>query len=74
MPDSSGFDVINALKNNPDTIDIPIIVCTAKDLDSNDIKELRGNVSNVMHKGMFTEEELLSCIKQIQKVEMNELK
>ncbi|HWR26128.1 MAG TPA: response regulator [Methanosarcina sp.] len=69
MPESSGFDVIKALKNNPDTIDIPIIVCTAKDLDSNDIKELSGNVSNIMHKGMFTEEELLECIKQIQKVE-----
>ncbi len=72
MPDSSGFDVIRALKNNPDSIDIPIIVCTAKDLDSNDIKELNGNVSSIMHKGMFTEKELLTCIKQIQKVEMKE--
>ena len=72
MPESSGFDVIKALKNNPDSIDTPIIVCTAKDLDSNDIKELNGNVSSIMHKGMFTEEELLACIKQIQKVEMKE--
>ena len=72
MPESSGFDVIKALKNNPDSIDTPIIVCTAKDLDSNDIKELDGNVSSIMHKGMFTEEELLACIKQIQKVEMKE--
>jgi CheY-like chemotaxis protein len=72
MPESSGFDVIKALKNNPDTIDIPIVVCTAKDLDSNDIKKLSGNVSNVMHKGMFTQEELIECIKQIQNVELKE--
>jgi CheY-like chemotaxis protein len=74
MPESSGFDVIKALKDNPDTIDIPIIICTAKDLDSSDIKELSKNVSSIMHKGMFTQEELLECIKQIQKVEMKETK
>ncbi|HWR24629.1 MAG TPA: response regulator, partial [Methanosarcina sp.] len=74
MPKISGFDVIKALKSNPDTIDTPIIVCTAKDLDSNDIKELSGKVSSIMHKGMFTHEELLECIKQIQNVETKETK
>jgi CheY-like chemotaxis protein len=73
MPETSGFEVINALKSNLDTIDIPIIVCTAKDLDSNDVKELSRNVSSIIHKGMFTQEELLSCIKQIKKVEMENM-
>jgi CheY-like chemotaxis protein len=73
MPDISGFDVIKALKNRPDTIDIPIIICTAKDLDPYDIKELDENVSSIMHKGMFTREDLLTCIKQLQKVKTKEM-
>jgi signal transduction histidine kinase/CheY-like chemotaxis protein len=68
MPEVSGFDVIKALKNRPDTIDIPIIICTAKDLDPYDIKELDENASSIMHKGMFTRENLLASIKQLQKV------
>jgi len=73
MPDISGFDVIKALKNRPDTIDIPIIICTAKDLDPYDIKKLDENVSSIMHKGMFTRENLLTCIKQLQKVKTKEM-
>ena len=67
MPDISGFDVIKALKSNPDTIDIPIIICTAKDLDPYDITELDENVSSIMHKGMFTRENLIGIIKDVQK-------
>ncbi len=67
MPDISGYDVIKTLKSRPDTVDIPIIICTAKDLDSYDIKELDKNVSSIMHKGMFTRDDLLECVKQLQK-------
>ncbi|WP_410509451.1 response regulator [Methanosarcina hadiensis] len=67
MPDISGYDVIKALKSRPETIDIPIIICTAKDLDFYEIKELDKNVSSIMHKGMFTRDDLLECIGQIQK-------
>lgn len=67
MPDISGYDVIKALKSRPDTIDIPIIICTAKDIDQYDIKELDKNVSSIMHKGMFTRDDMLDCIKQLQK-------
>jgi len=73
MPDISGFDIIKTLKNRPDTIDIPIIICTAKDLDPYDIKELDENVSSIMYKGMFTRENLLTCIKQLQKVKTKEM-
>ena len=73
MPDISGFEVIKALKSNPDTIDIPIIICTAKDLDPYDITELDENVSSIMHKGLFTRENLLASIKQLQKVKTKEM-
>ena len=31
MPDMDGFQVVKALKNNPDTAEIPIIMITARD-------------------------------------------
>jgi PAS domain S-box-containing protein len=73
MPEVSGYDVIKALKCRPDTVDIPIIICTAKDLDPYDIKELSGNVSSIMHKGMFSRDDLLECIKQLQKANLKEM-
>lgn len=74
MPDISGYDVIKVLKSRPDTVDIPIIICTAKDLDPYDIKGLDKNVSSIMHKGMFTRDDLLECIKQLQEVSTKEVR
>jgi len=66
MPDISGFDVIKILKSKPETIDIPIIICTAKDLDSSDMSSLNDNVSSIVQKGMFTKEKLIELMKAIQ--------
>ncbi|HML26766.1 MAG TPA: response regulator, partial [Methanomethylovorans sp.] len=66
MPDISGFDVIKILKSKPETIDIPIIICTAKDLDSSDTSSLNDNVSSILQKGMFTKEKLIELMKAIQ--------
>ncbi len=67
MPNVSGFDVIEELKADPDTIDTPIIICTAKDLNLKDRAELDDNVSYIMHKGMFTREDLIGFIEAVQK-------
>lgn len=67
MPDVSGFDVVKELKANPDTIDIPIIICTAKDLNLNDREVLDKNVLNIMHKGMFARDDLIGFIESVQK-------
>jgi CheY-like chemotaxis protein len=40
MPKVDVFAVINELKNHPETIDIPIIVCTAKDLENYEKEQL----------------------------------
>mgnify|MGYP000851693392 FL=1 len=66
MPEISGFDVITALKASTETIDIPIIICTAKDLDPTDMSSLNENVFSIMHKGMFNREKLLNFIKNIE--------
>jgi len=67
MPDVNGFDVLKVLRAKPETIDIPIIICTAKDLDSTDMSSLNENVSSIIKKGMFTKEKLIELMKEIQR-------
>jgi PAS domain S-box-containing protein len=66
MPKIDGFDVIKELKKYPETIDIPIIVCTAKDLEAHEKEELDKNVSSVMQKGIFNKQDLLACIRKVE--------
>ena len=65
MPVITGFDVISTLKADPGTKDIPIIICTAKELTSDDIKVLNDNVVSIMPKGMFTADNILDEIEKI---------
>ncbi len=65
MPQFTGFDVIKALKENPETVDIPVIVCTAKDLSLEEKELLNRNVSYVMKKGNINREKLLSMLRRV---------
>ncbi len=61
MPELSGFDVIDALKNDIATSDIPIIVVTAKQITSEDRDKLSGVVKKLLEKselehGLFIHE------------------
>jgi len=42
MPEVNGFDVVEALKGDPSTAQIPIVVVTAKDLTRSDRERLNG--------------------------------
>ncbi|MBE0434685.1 MAG: response regulator [Methylomicrobium sp.] len=53
MPDINGFDVVEALKQSPETADIPIVVVTAKTLTAEDRAVLNGNVAAIMEKSSF---------------------
>jgi len=64
MPDVSGFDVVSRLKADPETRNIPIIICTSRDPTSEDIMRLRRDVVSVMCKGEFAREELVNEIKK----------
>ena len=65
MPVVSGFDVISKLRTNPETEDIPIIICTAKDLTAEDRGQLKSDVISVMHKGTFDKAELIYELKKV---------
>ncbi len=62
MPDIDGFSVINALKSDPHTADIPIIVLTAKELTVQERERLGGQIESLLQKGTFMDEELLKSI------------
>jgi CheY-like chemotaxis protein len=53
MPDVNGFDVVEALKEQPDTARIPILVVTAKHVTAEDRVRLNGSVTTIMEKTEF---------------------
>ena len=50
MPRLDGFGVIEGLRENPDTRDLPVIVLTAKSLTTEERKTLRQSVLSVIEK------------------------
>ena len=61
MPELSGFDVIDALKNDVTTRDIPIIVVTAKQITQADRDRLGKDAKEILEKsdlrhGLFIRE------------------
>jgi PAS domain S-box-containing protein len=53
MPVVSGFDVVDALKGDPSTARIPILVVTAKEIDAGDRARLNGYVAEIVAKADF---------------------
>jgi signal transduction histidine kinase/CheY-like chemotaxis protein len=51
MPDLDGFGVVAALKADPATADIPIIILTGHDLTAADKRRLNGKVVRIVAKG-----------------------
>jgi CheY-like chemotaxis protein len=53
MPEVSGFEVVDALRERADTADISIIVVTAKHLTADDRHKLNGYITTVLEKSDF---------------------
>jgi CheY-like chemotaxis protein len=53
MPDMDGFEVVRALKNNPATADIPVIMITARDDIESRSEGMRVGVSDFLAKPVF---------------------
>jgi CheY-like chemotaxis protein/signal transduction histidine kinase/HAMP domain-containing protein len=65
MPEPDGFAVLERIRGNPETRDLPVIVVTAKDLTEEDRKKLSGNVVSVLEKSAAKSAALLAEIKRI---------
>ncbi len=65
MPVVSGFEVLSRLRANPETKNIPVIICTAKDVTDDDVKQLSNGVVSIMQKGTFPGDELVEKIMKV---------
>ncbi|MET0378261.1 MAG: PAS domain S-box protein [Spongiibacteraceae bacterium] len=62
MPDVSGFDVVTALRDDPATADIPVLILTAHDLSTDERAELRGVVLQILEKSEFQTADFIAQI------------
>ncbi len=65
MPEMDGFAVLDALKANPETAQIPVIVSTAKELTPEEKTRLQGQIQALMQKGDFMSDEFLEEVKAL---------
>jgi len=65
MPDMDGFEVLERVRSDPATRDLPVIVVTAKELTAKDREKLTGKVSLILAKSETTSTALLEEIKKI---------
>ena len=67
MPEIDGFAVLDALKANPKTAPIPVIIVTAKELSSAEKNRLKGQIHSLMQKGEFMNDELMDEVRALVK-------
>ncbi|HEX5637113.1 MAG TPA: response regulator, partial [Gammaproteobacteria bacterium] len=65
MPEVDGFAVLDALRSNPDTANIPVIVATAKELTVDEKSRLQGQIQSLMTKGDFLNDEFLDEVRSL---------
>ncbi len=62
MPEMDGFALLEALKNDPATANIPVIVVSAKDLTPEDERRLAHQTSSIWLKGTFSTKDLVEHV------------
>src|SRR5574341_303471 len=65
MPEMDGFAVMDALKADPQTAHIPVIVATAKELTPDEKSRLGAQIQTLMQKGDFLNDEFLEEVKAL---------
>jgi diguanylate cyclase (GGDEF)-like protein len=66
LPDMVSFDVINELKENPYTKNIPIFILTERDISVEDRMTLMGNIERIVKRHAFDAKELINHIEELE--------
>ena len=64
MPDVTGFDVVESLREHESTAAIPIVVVTAKQLTEQDLSKLNGYVATIMEKADFNRDRFTAEVRR----------
>jgi signal transduction histidine kinase len=67
MPDVNGFDVLDAMKADPATAEIPVFILSAKDLSQAERERLNGQVIARMDKRGLSPQQLLTELRKLEK-------
>ncbi len=65
MPDVTGFDVVEALRSQEDTREMPIMVLTAMNLSEADKRHLNGRVSDILSRGSVGASDIVELLKRV---------
>lgn len=63
LPGMSGFEVASALRERPETADLPVVVLTAHELDAEDRARLQDKIEALVHKGPLAPSRLVTAIR-----------
>ncbi len=66
MPDMSGFTVLEKLRADAETADIPVIVLTAKDVTSQEHARIDEHIQGLMYKTRITPQSLLAILRRLE--------
>ncbi|MCP4537339.1 MAG: GAF domain-containing protein [Chloroflexi bacterium] len=65
MPGLSGFAVLEKLRADPETADIPVIVLTAKDVSTQEHTRIDDHIQGLMYKTKITPQSLLAALRRL---------
>ena len=65
MPEMDGFEFVSHLQADADSRSIPIVVVTAKDTTAEERQALKGHVQEVLQKGEYSRDGLLTRIRDL---------
>jgi signal transduction histidine kinase/CheY-like chemotaxis protein len=65
MPQVDGFDLLARIREREDLRKIPVVVITAKDLTEDERERVTENVRQVLQKGKYSRDELLTYVRDL---------
>jgi len=66
MPGMSGFEVLEKLRADAETVDIPVIVLTARDVSAEERELLDGHIQGLMRKSGLTPQSILAQLRRLE--------
>jgi CheY-like chemotaxis protein len=65
MPETDGFEVVERLRADPSTAEIPIVILTAKSIAQEERERLAANVAHLAAKASFSPAEFVELVRRL---------